>query len=398
MAGSTYDVVYLNGVEPLPIPGGRRFYEFHRPLAHKFRILYLQPYSDESEKERIEKILGDAGIYVDFMKIPVDRNRSPASFLAFRLRAIRSSLVYLGKMINRVKVIHEEASPYPMFSRFFNAPSKHTILTINELRGAHSIKMLGFVGLGEFLSEKILRALPNCYDSIVTVSPSVHRLAERYFRNQNIVYISNALNVSKFSPDGKPENNEDDTLTVITVSRLIKYKVCMLPTVGKILERIARKHDLQILYRLIGRGPLEGTVQRFARNFGSNDVRFELHSKFLTDEQYVSLLRKSNLYIHLNPYMEGFGYSAAEAMSSGVPVVAFDIPGIHDIVQNKSSGFLIKPVDLRDLYSKLDLILTDGDLRAEMGMNARKRMVNEFSIHKKVRQLERLYEIYLNTS
>jgi glycosyltransferase involved in cell wall biosynthesis len=396
MTQESYDIIYLNAVEPLPIPGGRRFYEFHKPLARKFSILYLQSYSNENEKERIEKILGDAGINVDFIKIPGNRNRSPASFLAFRLRAMRATLAYLKKVANHIRIIHEEASPYPLFTRFFNRSSKHTLLTINELRGSHSVEMLGFVGLGEFIAEKLLRVMPNCYDSIVTVSPSVYGMAERYFRGRNVVLISNALNINKFSPNGKSQKNDDGTLRIITVSRLIRYKVFLLPTVCRILSRIAKSNDLQILYRLIGRGPLEDTMQRFAQNLGSDGVRLELHSNLLADDEYVSFLRESDLYMHLNPYMEGFGYSAAEAMSSGVPVVAFDIPGIHDVVQDKSSGFLVKPMDLRSLYTKLSLVLTDPSLRNEMGANARARMVSEFSIEKRVRQLERLYETYLN--
>jgi len=398
MAVGAYDIVYANAAEPLPIPGGRRFYEFHKPLARKFRILYLQPYTDEEEKERIARILGDAGIAVDFMKIPSDRQKSSVSFLAFRLRAIKASLSRIKRIVSDTRIIHEEASPYPLFSRFFGGVSKPVILTINELRGLRGIRMLGLAGLGEFLAEKMVGVFPNSYDLLVTVSPSIYELVKKNAANRKITLISNGVDTEKFSPGGQSKENENETLRIVSVSRLVRYKVHLLPVVGKILDKIAGKHNLRIVYCVIGRGPLENMVQGFAGNSGLSNVKFEIPNDWLSDEKYISLLRKSDVCIHLNPYMEGFGFGVAEAMSCRVPVVAFNIPGICDVLEDGSSGFLVKPFDLGNLYNRLDFILTHTDLRNKMGANARKRIINSFSIEKKVQQLEKVYEAFLSKS
>jgi glycosyltransferase involved in cell wall biosynthesis len=398
MATEAYDIVYANAAEPLPIPGGRRFYEFHKPLARKFRILYLQPYTDETERERIAKILGDAGISVDFLRIATDRRRSSTSFLAFRLRAIRSSLSRLKKLANHVKIVHEEASPYPLLSKVFAGVSRPTVLTINELRGPIGVKMLGLVGLGEYAAEKMLKVFPNSYDLLITVSPSIYEITRRFAGNRNTVLVSNGVDTQKFSPGKESGKNENGTLRIVSVGRLMKHKVGLLPVVARIMNRIAVKHNFRIVYQMIGRGPLEGMVRRLAENSQFSNVRFDICSDFITDQRYVSILRESDLCMHLNPYMEGFGFGVAEAMSCKVPVVAFDIPGIRDVVQDGSSGFLVQPFDLRSLYSKLDFLLTHPDLLDKMGSNGRTRIVAKFSIEKKVQQLGRLYETLLHTS
>jgi len=67
---------------------------------------------------------------------------------------------------------------------------------------------------------------------------------------------------------------------------------------------------------------------------------------------------------------EAFGLVLLEAMASGVPVVASNLPGVRGVFQDKKQGFLFMPNNFIDLKNKLEIILSDENLRNNMSINA----------------------------
>ena len=65
---------------------------------------------------------------------------------------------------------------------------------------------------------------------------------------------------------------------------------------------------------------------------------------------------------------EPFGLVLPEAMSCGIPVVAFDCPyGPSDIITDGKDGFLIRNNDIHDFAEKVCLLMDKPDLRKKMG-------------------------------
>lgn len=73
---------------------------------------------------------------------------------------------------------------------------------------------------------------------------------------------------------------------------------------------------------------------------------------------------------------EGFGLPAAEAMSCGVPVVSTNAGALPEVVEDGRGGILVQPRDSRALAAAIRRLLTDEELRTEMGREGR-RMVKE---------------------
>ena len=70
---------------------------------------------------------------------------------------------------------------------------------------------------------------------------------------------------------------------------------------------------------------------------------------------------------------EGFGLVLIEAMACGVPVISFDCEnGPRSIITDGVDGFLIPPFDIEAFAEKVVLLMKDGDLRKQMGEEARK--------------------------
>lgn len=82
---------------------------------------------------------------------------------------------------------------------------------------------------------------------------------------------------------------------------------------------------------------------------------------------------------------------AVEAMSTGQPIVASDIGGLPDIVEDEVSGLLVRPRDVRALAGALARLLGDGALRERLGAAA-SASVSRYASAAVLPALEREYE------
>ncbi len=81
----------------------------------------------------------------------------------------------------------------------------------------------------------------------------------------------------------------------------------------------------------------------------------------------------------LPSYREGTPKTLLEAASMGLPLVATDVPGCRNIVEDGYNGFLCKSKDAIDLASKMEKLLTlNAEDRKIMGDNSRLKAVNNF--------------------
>lgn len=79
---------------------------------------------------------------------------------------------------------------------------------------------------------------------------------------------------------------------------------------------------------------------------------------------------KSSIFVMTSRY-EGFGLVLAEAMSCGLPCIAFDCPyGPREIISNGEDGILVKDGDIEGLATQMQLLMSNADLRKAMGEKA----------------------------
>jgi glycosyltransferase involved in cell wall biosynthesis len=84
--------------------------------------------------------------------------------------------------------------------------------------------------------------------------------------------------------------------------------------------------------------------------------------------------------ILVNPsYSESFGMSLVEALASETPVIATRVGGMVNIVDENETGLLVNREDVNGLAEAMRCLLSDGDLRRQMGKNGRQRVIERFS-------------------
>ncbi len=83
--------------------------------------------------------------------------------------------------------------------------------------------------------------------------------------------------------------------------------------------------------------------------------------------------------------------TVVESLACGIPVVAFDIGGMPDMIDHQINGYLAKPFDTSDLAVGINWVLSDENRHKELCINAREKAVACFDIETIARQYAELY-------
>lgn len=90
--------------------------------------------------------------------------------------------------------------------------------------------------------------------------------------------------------------------------------------------------------------------------------------------------------------MEGISQAILESMAMGVPVIATNSSGNPDLVKNDKNGFLFENGDIKQLASRIEIILNDQEIKERFILEGRKTVLEDFSIDNTVRNYEEFFE------
>jgi glycosyltransferase involved in cell wall biosynthesis len=148
----------------------------------------------------------------------------------------------------------------------------------------------------------------------------------------------------------------------------------------------------RLKFYLLGAGdnvyaPLQNEMKELIRKYGLESVCKML--PWLPHKDALGYLKYAQLYLTTSLY-EGLPIAVLEAMALGKAIVASDVVGNRDCVQNGVNGMLI-PMESSSFADTICELLKDEDRRALMGKNARKLFETEFMVEQRIQQLESIY-------
>jgi glycosyltransferase involved in cell wall biosynthesis len=140
---------------------------------------------------------------------------------------------------------------------------------------------------------------------------------------------------------------------------------------------------------IAGGGPLRPPLERHARRLGlEGRVVF---TGYVPEAEKAAHFALADIFLFPSA-MEGFGFSVAEAMSAGVPVVASDRGSIPELVAEGQSGFVCDPSMPDRFVERLLVLLGDAALREKFGAAALERADRLFRWEACVDGTRRVYE------
>ena len=152
------------------------------------------------------------------------------------------------------------------------------------------------------------------------------------------------------------------------------------------IAKAVKEETKHIKFHLAGEGPERSKLQAIIQQYNLNET-FVLKGHV---ENMPPFYRSLDLYLNTSVH-EGIPMSILEAMAHGLPVVAPDVGGIGEVVDNGEDGCLIDIRDTKAFAEKCFLLYENRQLRRRMARAAREKVVKSFSIENMAAQYHELY-------
>lgn len=205
-----------------------------------------------------------------------------------------------------------------------------------------------------------ISALNRCA-ALQVLLPSQKEILEKHCPQVPCVVIPNVVSESKHISSLEQQ-------TVLFVGRLTK--AAKRPHLAvQAFEKAAINHPTWKL-EIWGDGHgAERYVDEMKKDIASHHMEDRIHFMGTTTD-IQSVYGKASILICPSQH-EGWGLAVTEAMSAGLPVVAFkSCAGVNELVEDGYSGFLTED-DISSMAGALEKLMENDSLRKEMGKNAR---------------------------
>lgn len=236
-------------------------------------------------------------------------------------------------------------------------------------------------------------------DIITVISNYLGDYVKKYTKNKNVFLIPNGVDLSRFViPESKLQKSLDlqkpNRRVIITVSRLVpKNGLADLITAFHILRSKLSPSDQAVQNLklvIIGNGPQREELFQLSADLGLKENVEFLGS--IPNEEIYDHLSSSSVFVRPSR-SEGLGVAFLEAMAAGVPIVAPPVGGIPDFLRDGKTGIFCKVGDPNDIADKINMILSDDNLRERLVLNGRKLVEEKYDWDKIAVQFKKIYGI-----
>lgn len=240
------------------------------------------------------------------------------------------------------------------------------------------------------------KAWENLDLTIVTPSSWLGECAEKssLFNKTRIEVIPNGIGLNRFKPIDK--NIARDILCLPTDKKLILFGAMSAlsdkrkgyPLLKEALKKFSSKEKKDIELVIFGS----------SRPKNEENLGFKTHYLGrLNDEISLALVYSASDAMIVPSIQDNLPNTIMESISCGTPVVAFDVGGIHDMIDHQKNGYLAIPFDTTDLAHGIKWVLEDNIRWKKLSENARTKAINEFDIIKIAEKYKDLYEDILKS-
>jgi glycosyltransferase involved in cell wall biosynthesis/O-antigen/teichoic acid export membrane protein len=266
---------------------------------------------------------------------------------------------YLVKFRGRYDVIIDAQNGIPFFAPVYAKEKVYSLLF--HVHQKVFLKSLP-KPLAVFAQVMENRIMPWVYRNVefITISQSTKKEMEKLGLNRNdINIIFPGVDLSKLRPSRKSSSP-----SILYLGRLKQYKSVdvFLNAAKKVLERLP-----DVTFIVAGDGEEKKKLMILTKELGiMGNVKFVGK---VSDKEKIRLYQEA--WVFVNPsYMEGWGITSIEANACGTPVIAADVPGLRDSVNNLNTGYLFRYGDSDKLAERITYILKNQDKREYMSIQS----------------------------
>jgi glycosyltransferase involved in cell wall biosynthesis len=273
-------------------------------------------------------------------------------------------------------------------------PDAYTAFVVNKflpsIYTCHESRFLLMADAGKF--QRRLKMALKPFQGIIAPSTELLEVARQLgVSAAQSMFVPNAVDTETFSPTVERGfvraryNIPDDCFLILCPRRLVpKNGVNFLV---ESLSLISRHHAFRLL--VVGDGPERENLERLVHElklqesvvFAGAQPNTEL-PRFYADADVVAI----------PSLKEATSIAGLEAMASARAVVATNVGGLPEIIQDHVTGLLVTPRDPSALSAAIETLIEQPELRRQLGEAARLRVEKEFTWNQAARQTELAYE------
>lgn len=335
------------------------------------------------------KILTEMGIDV----VPLDLKR----------RVDVKNIKRLSEIIRKrkINIVHSQGGRADFYARMAAGLLKPKIRIVNTVAMPVKGYDVGALRKGvyrffDWFSERYV-------DRFIVVSEVLKEtlLGSHKMQSDKVIKIYNGIELDEYKPNGKEVRSQKlevrrefglskDAPVIGAIGRMVwqkgfEYLIECVPEIVRMYP------DAKIL--IVGDGPPRESLEALSKELRVRDN--VIFTGFRSDIKKI--LSVVDLLV-VPSLQEGFPMITLEAMAMVKPIVATNIDGVTEQIKDGVNGILVPPKDPSALATAVVRFLKDKELARTMGLAARKKVEQEFSVEKMVRETKKVYLSLLETN
>jgi len=311
-----------------------------------------------------------------------------------RVLSLNVGFKYNPLIIWRLFQVLRKEKPDILHTHLFHADILGRI--VGKLAGVPKIiTTIHNINIGGAIREFIIRVTKNFVDYNIAVSNIVaeNAIEKKMADKRKLALIYNGVDLQNF-----PIKNKSDVRAKLKISQ----NKTMLVSVGSLTKQkgynylldAVKEINSDFLFFILGEGPERRALEEKIAKDGLAE-RVILTGNVTNVNDY---LQAADVFV-MPSLWEGFSIALLEAAASKKIVVATDVGGNSEIIQDGKNGFLIKPREAEVLAKKIEYVLDlSEEEKKKIEERVRKTIEENFSIDKMVRKYANLYSKLISNS
>ena len=190
----------------------------------------------------------------------------------------------------------------------------------------------------------------------------------RLFAKEKVCVIANGIHI----PENPPLRKNRDTLHLLCLGRIEKEK-----GMHHAVKAMEEFNDGTLKLDIVGTGPYLDELKKLIAKLKLEE-NVLCHGR-VEDNELSKMFAAADIYLMPTTRQEGLPLTILEAMANGLPVIASDIGGIPQVIEDEGDGLLVKPGDVSELINAIRILKNDEDMRLKLSKAARKTIEDKYS-------------------
>jgi len=220
-------------------------------------------------------------------------------------------------------------------------------------------------------------------DKLIAIgNETINQAALRGIPRSNLIFVPNGVSIKKTLPTYSRKDlekligREIHGKVLLTLGRLVKRKGA-----AWFIEEVIDKSCDSFIYIVAGDGAEKSNIITIIKKNGLQSRVFYIGA--VSDKEKEVLYSTVDLFIQPNikvpADMEGYGLVVLEAASYGLPVVASNIEGLKDAINDGVNGILVQERNAAQYKKAIAFFLKNDEYRKQFGTKARRYVMKYYS-------------------